>query len=427
MEKMLQKMLATLFAIVLPCLPMMVQSQDFPNPKKERQLFDRFRQSAARPTDPILWNRVMTQSRAQKYTVMRGDTLSEISDTLFGDKNFWPKIWALNSQIISNPHWIEPGMEIHFIPGTSTNPPGVGVGADLAEEVLALTWDASLPPERPDRVPLMKQLPASLPNWGFAPFTNRTPVLRLETPPIAVTKDQSLTFFVSPNSISGVGMILGTEAAGVSGIGSDSMLVELREGVEPGRRFTVLRELEEIRDPRSRRVARLIQVQGEIEIVEVVSSAKRYYRARIVRQVLPVETGSQLVAEAFPTFQTTPIEFESISEGNDRKAWLFAGGFRGDREILSGSSLVFLSLAEGESSLQVGDNLPVYHIPGERSGAEWVRSSPRKVGALQVVRVEPPFATAVVMHQLEPFQPGDASFRGSLQETRSWWSRLFGD
>ncbi|MCB9091182.1 MAG: LysM peptidoglycan-binding domain-containing protein [Halobacteriovoraceae bacterium] len=55
------------------------------------------------------------------YTVQEGDWLFKISRQLFGSGFYYPKIWALNPYI-TNPHEIEPGMELVFQSG-STAPP----------------------------------------------------------------------------------------------------------------------------------------------------------------------------------------------------------------------------------------------------------------------------------------------------------------
>jgi hypothetical protein len=61
------------------------------------------------------------------YTVAKGDTLSSISLRLFGDANYWPKLWALNGRKITNPHRIRPSTVLAFSPGSTTLMPSVTV------------------------------------------------------------------------------------------------------------------------------------------------------------------------------------------------------------------------------------------------------------------------------------------------------------
>src|SRR4051794_6658949 len=49
------------------------------------------------------WKAITGDRAQQNYAIVRGDTLYTVSKRLFGDGKYWPKIWALNNQSITNP------------------------------------------------------------------------------------------------------------------------------------------------------------------------------------------------------------------------------------------------------------------------------------------------------------------------------------
>ena len=56
------------------------------------------------------------------YTIVKGDTLSEIAERLTGSFRNWPAIWRLNQDVIENPHLIYPGEVIRLDVGALETP-----------------------------------------------------------------------------------------------------------------------------------------------------------------------------------------------------------------------------------------------------------------------------------------------------------------
>jgi hypothetical protein len=61
------------------------------------------------------------------HTVVRGDTLWDLSQQYLGSPWYWPKVWSYNPEI-ANPHWIYPGNRVRFFPAGEEVPSRVEAG-----------------------------------------------------------------------------------------------------------------------------------------------------------------------------------------------------------------------------------------------------------------------------------------------------------
>lgn len=116
-------------------------SPDDPDLALEQKFNDIYNKYNINPTSDEVWG-VASSKAANVYDVQKGDTLFTISRTLFGDPQFWPKIWALNNGGITNPHNITPGTKIYFYPGDGGQAPSMSVGSEAPGRAAYVDPDA---------------------------------------------------------------------------------------------------------------------------------------------------------------------------------------------------------------------------------------------------------------------------------------------
>ena len=101
---------------------------DDPDLKLEKSFNSIYKTYNINPTSIDAWEAATAKQEKREYVVQKGDTLWSISQILFGDPSFWPKIWALNKQGILNPHFILPNSKIYFYMGDAESAPTLSVG-----------------------------------------------------------------------------------------------------------------------------------------------------------------------------------------------------------------------------------------------------------------------------------------------------------
>jgi hypothetical protein len=184
-----------------------------------------------------------TDQETYIHVVVKGDTLWDICQDLYGNPWVWPKVWQMNPHI-TNPHWIYPGTELRvyyevakfFEEGTAVEETTVAEEAPVVEEV------TPPPPPPPPKVPTIT----------FAEI------------------DQ--VGFITPFQPKGVGVILGEERERELIGAADKVYLKFRKSTQPavGDRFFIFRTSLLIKHPLTKKdVGYLNTILGILEITDV--------------------------------------------------------------------------------------------------------------------------------------------------------------
>lgn len=407
--------------------PVALGQEDNPDMRREKRFHEIFKKYNETPTEESAWSTASEKRKSESYSIMSGDSLWGVSETLFGDANFWPKIWSLNGEDIQNPHLIIPNNKIQFFPGTTEDVPAVEVttGADGAP---AAPTDATLagtvaqapkvaqntpesegivviPPPTKKYPKVLKTLPPSMPPWSMIspPEEQQKIEMALTKRIVNISAPTFLTHYLDDSSISGVGEVREVEHGGQSAGNYMYIIVHLDDPNQ--KQLLALREVDKVKDPNAiLRSGVLIEVQGEIEVLEPVTNGSNYFRAIVKNLIAPVTVGAKLVVGGLPIVDNSP---GPISSGLEAR--VIGGQYERTRELFGFGNLLFLD-AGSTKGLQPGQVVPIYANSRVRNGRSVVDINERMIGSAKVVRVTEGFATAVVLSSTHEIQVGDKTF-----------------
>lgn len=250
------------------------------------------------------WTRIAGERAQEKYQVLRGDNLWDISKRLFGDGFYWPKIWSLNNGAILNPHWISPGNAVNFYPGSASTLPSVGLqvaegrnsGASSSTDASPLRlhrktssqWQ-ELPNQRWENVLL--KLPPNIDPDGFD--RNNKMVFHRST-------GLRPTFLAFSKHLKTLGKVMSATSPTSRLSLGDLVVLDSTQALEVGAFYSITSESSEIRKKLDRAPRGYsYQIKGVVVIKEKVEGG---YIAEITQSSAEIERGD-LIAELFKPFR----------------------------------------------------------------------------------------------------------------------------
>jgi hypothetical protein len=385
---------------------------DFKSEERFHRIYKKYNQE---PTSVESWEKVLSGRSANTYSIQTKDTLWDVSHTLFGDSHYWPKVWSYNTDDIQNPHEINPKQVIKFYPGTLAEAPTVGLAekTDAPEamptQILEKNKQGKLegfkipPPKRKSR-PLVKNLPDSLPLYRLG-AVNRSPV-DFEVSGARVKYAASikyLSFYVADAPLDGMGEVVEMEHQDEETSGEYEAII-VRVSNAANKHFVVLKDSSMVSDPFDSLAnkARVIEVQGEIEIQERVNEGDNLFRAMVKKSINPLEVGAKLIPGSIAMFDSAPSAISTSVQ-----ARIIGGEYeRFEQKMFGIDNIVFLN-AGAKEGLQLGSTLPVYLNERLRKPNTKAIANDRVIGQVKVIKLADHFATGYVLDSQAQIIIGD--------------------
>ncbi len=358
---------------------------DEPNYRTEDRFHDIYKKFNQNPVSEENWNKVYGSSQPREYSVVKTDTLWDISGVLFADPVFWPKIWSFNTDEIMNPHEILPGWRIRFFPGTMEAPPALTV----------VEYEGVAIPARKSSIPVA-DIPASIPDY-------RPEIPNFSVPKI-VRPDRSALSNIPPLPLpvelfrdkpDYKGKIVELEEGAKLADYGREVFVELNSDSLPGS-YTVIRNIEK------NRAGFIVQYRAEIQVIGKINDSENVYRAKLTKMLDSVELGDRLIAGQIPM-----VDISDKPKVAAAPLVPIIGGFRSPTDLLFAPySIVFLDggLAAG---FKDGDVMNIYQEPKTRVKYTKQKRSYREIGTIKIIRIQEDVATAYILSSKTEIREGD--------------------
>lgn len=389
------------------------KGSDDPDLKRERRFHEIYRKYNQSPTSSEAWGQARQAAPVGEYEVQQGDTLWSVSKTLFGDSEYWPKVWSYNVGEIQNPHEIKPKMIIQFTAGTVEAPPQLKVTSVKKGDRQTVVVKGPIEDEEPSASSQMKApkvvssqatpIPPSLPEYKSIYFAE-DPEIKVDFKKFEFGYTQEyLTHFAQGSPLNGVGRIIETEMGTKTAAEGQYVFVELNPGVSVGKFVAqFLSQKLKVGSGKPAQFVNVIENQGLVEVIGTVDPKKNIYRAVVLSSLMPIEMGSQLLpSESIPKIETAPVATNGIGEYK-----IIGGQYSMESGLISDKYLVFI---EGglDRGIQEGMGFNVYSNQRLRNKNTKALAGDRSIGQARVVHVADKVATAYITKSQDAIVVGD--------------------
>lgn len=363
------------------------------------------------------------QGKLESYELQQGESLWGLSQMLYGDGNYWPKVWAQN-QSITNPHLIRPGHTLQFIMGSEDTTPQFRFSEpeDTGPELAAARENSNPqieipPPETPPR-PVIN-VPSSFPEWQSV-YRKRPDHFEIDDSKMLIKRHVPadripLTAYVQENEVDSIGTFLEPEKESGLPVPNQYVYVKLNKGVgKIGQKLLIVKDHGKIRKLNSQVEgkinARFIQIFGDMEIVDTAQSnfsrksdSEHFdiFRALILHAYSLTLTTFDLIPG-----QIEIIDLKNAGPGGTTTAQVIGSMKHVASALYGAGDIVFLNKGS-QDGITPGQILNIYIDRSIRDEGTSVTFSTMSSGVVKIAKVSTTCSTAVILSSSDSIQQGD--------------------
>ncbi len=347
----------------------------------------------------------------ETHTVVKGDTLWDLSQKVLGSPWYWPKVWSYNPEI-ANPHWIYPGNRVRFFNAGEEAPARVDVAqpgeatSEGGKRVVVIGGEAAGPQAAGDDAPL--------PTTELLEDSEQTALETSRTVQVAgqigyKEKDRGIrvqrTSFVTVEELTESGAITGTFAEKLMLSPPDTFYVKFAKAgtVKVGGEYQAFHTAQQILHPvTGKRLGYVSEVDG---VAKVVSIREGLVTAQLLRSFNDVQVGQRLGAsgEKFAeVIDARPNEKDLVG--------MVVGTLDPGRSLLAEHHYILIDKGASDG-VERGNTFVVMRRGGGQllhpAQGQNLAFPPEPVGRCVVADVKPEVCTCVVVRSLREMVAGD--------------------
>ncbi len=314
-------------------------------------------------------------SSVEKYSIKKGDTLWDISDTKFQDSFLWPNLWRVNPQI-ENPDQIYPGDTIR-IPSKEEL---MRMMAKPAEEI-SEKMPVAVEPEIEDILPIK-------------PVVVK-PVKHIISKYLYVSSGWISSEF------SGIGKIYASPDHRTLFGNHDLVYVKSKENLQIGDQYFLIRTIKKVKHPKTGKfLGYQVRVTGILEIIGMDGINNDVPKAQITTAFEDIHTGDRLS----PFTEMVPPVIPDNARTPDISGYVIESNM--NYEMASSGDIVYLDKGSIDG-VEVGDTFSaLIKKPDFVSSALVKNPMERSIATIQVFSLQPTTSAAVILQSEQDISIG---------------------